>query len=80
MTLAVDAIQRQDVLDLSQRYTLDGITRDAVVFVFHEVSPLPAAETRQDPAIARATVAGTVARLEVAAGDTVAKGQTLAIV
>jgi biotin carboxyl carrier protein len=77
------------------RYTRDGITRqaiihrdgdtlyfahDAAVFVFREASPLPVAEKRHDPAIARASVAGTVARLEVGAGDTVIAGQTLAVI
>jgi geranyl-CoA carboxylase alpha subunit len=77
------------------RYTQDGITRqavfhrdgdtlhlarDAAVFVFREASPLPATENRNDPAIARASVAGTVARLEVGAGDTVIAGQTLAVI
>jgi geranyl-CoA carboxylase alpha subunit len=77
------------------RYTRDGITRhaiihrdgdtlylarDAAAFVFREASPLPAAENCNDPAIARASVAGTVARLEVGAGDTVIAGQTLAVI
>ncbi|MBL8480184.1 MAG: biotin/lipoyl-binding protein, partial [Sterolibacteriaceae bacterium] len=77
------------------RCTQDGITRqvtlhrdgdtlhlarDAAVFVFREASPLPVAGKRHDPAIARASVAGTVARLEVGAGDTVSAGQTLAVI
>jgi biotin carboxyl carrier protein len=77
------------------RYTQDGITRhatmhrdgdtlhlarDAAVFVFREASPLPPWPNRNDPAIARARVAGTVARLEVGAGDTVIAGQTLAVI
>jgi geranyl-CoA carboxylase alpha subunit len=77
------------------RYTLDGITRhatmhregdtlylarDAAIFVFREASPLTAAEKRHDPAIARAGVAGTVARLVVGVGDTVIAGQTLAVI
>jgi geranyl-CoA carboxylase alpha subunit len=77
------------------RYTRDGITRqaiihrdgdtlylsrDAAVFVFREASPLPATENRNDPAVARASVAGTVTRLEVGAGDTVIAGQTLAVI
>ena len=81
--------------DGSLHYTQDGITRhatmhrdgdtlylarDAAVFVFREASPLPAAENRNDPAIALASVAGTVARLEVGAGDTVVAGQTLAVI
>ncbi len=77
------------------RYTLDGVTahaivhrdgdtlhlaRDAAVFVFNEVSPLPTSAHRSDPRLARAAVAGTVAKLEVGAGDTVIAGQTLAII
>ena len=74
---------------------MDGITRhaiihhdgdtlhlahDAAVFVFREASPFPATETRHDPLTARAAVAGTIARLEVGAGDTVSAGQTLAVI
>jgi geranyl-CoA carboxylase alpha subunit len=77
------------------RYTLGGITRhaiihrdgdtlhlarDAAVFVFAEASPFPVVETIHDPLTARAAVAGTVARLEVGAGDTVIAGQTLAVI
>jgi geranyl-CoA carboxylase alpha subunit len=76
-------------------YTNDGVTRRALihrngdtlqlgldgrVFAFREVSPLPQAEGRRDSSIARAPVAGTVARLEVGAGDTVIAGQTLAVI
>ena len=77
------------------RYTLDGVTRHAIihrdgatlhlaraaaVFVFAEASPVPVGETIHDPRTARAAVAGTVARLEVGAGDTVIAGQTLAVI
>ena len=77
------------------RYTMDGVTRhaivhrdgstlhlsrDAAVFVFGELSPFPASETRHDPCTARAAVAGTIARIEVAVGDVVAAGQTLAVI
>ncbi|MDP2823247.1 MAG: biotin carboxylase N-terminal domain-containing protein [Sulfuritalea sp.] len=77
------------------RYTLDGVTRhailhrdggtlhlarDAAVFVFTEISPFPTTETRHDPRTARASVAGTVARIEVAVGNSVAAGQTLAVI
>jgi geranyl-CoA carboxylase alpha subunit len=77
------------------RYALDGVTvraivhrdgdtlhlaRDAAVFVFTEVSPLPTIEITHDPRTARAAVAGTVTRLEVSAGDSVAAGQTLAVI
>jgi geranyl-CoA carboxylase alpha subunit len=56
------------------------LARNAAVFVFREASPFPATETRHDPLTARAAVAGTVARLEVSAGDTVIAGQTLAVI
>jgi acetyl/propionyl-CoA carboxylase alpha subunit len=56
------------------------LARDAAVFVFREASPFPKPLGRNDPAIARAPVAGTVARLEVGAGDTVIAGQTLAVI
>ena len=77
------------------RYTMDGVTRhailhrdgstlhlsrDAAVFVFSEAWPFPVAETRDDPSTARAAVAGTIARIEVAVGDAVAAGQTLAVI
>ena len=77
------------------RYTQDGVTRhvivhrdgetlhlarDAAVFVFKEASPFPLTEVHHDPRIARAAVAGTVARLEVGAGDVVAAGDTLAVI
>jgi len=56
------------------------LTRDAAVLVFREASPFPATESRHDPLTARAAVAGTIARLEVSAGDTVSAGQTLAVI
>ncbi|MDP1609822.1 MAG: biotin carboxylase N-terminal domain-containing protein [Sulfuritalea sp.] len=56
------------------------LARDAAVFVFREASPFPVNETRHDPLTARAAVAGTIARLEVGAGDTVIAGQTLAVI
>ncbi|MDP2132335.1 MAG: biotin/lipoyl-containing protein, partial [Sulfuritalea sp.] len=89
------AIDWQIAADGRLRYTQDGITRhaiihrdgdtlhlarDAAVFVFREASPFPVNEARHDPLTARAAVAGTVARLEVGAGDTVIAGQTLAVI
>ena len=77
------------------RYSIDGlnhqaiacrhgrelhISRDAAVFVFSEVSPFPKAADNTDPRHAKSSVAGTVARLDVAIGDAVNEGQTLAIV
>jgi len=89
------AIEWHIAADGCLRYTQDGITRraiihrdgdtlhlarDAAVLVFREASPFPVYETRHDPLTARAAVAGTVARLEVGAGDTVIAGQTLAVI
>ena len=77
------------------RYTQDGLTRqaivhhdgdtlrvarDAAVFTFREASPFPVIPSAHDPRTARATVAGTVARIEVATGDVVTAGQTLAVI
>ena len=56
------------------------ISRDAAVFVFSEVSPFPKVADNADPRHAKSSVAGTVARLDVAVGDAVEEGQTLAIV
>ena len=95
MRADADAVEWSIDADGRLRYTQHGITRhaiihrdddtlhlahDAAVFVFREASPFPASETRHDPRTARAAVAGTVARLEVGAGDTVIAGQTLAII
>jgi acetyl/propionyl-CoA carboxylase alpha subunit len=77
------------------RYTQDGrtrhaiahrdgdtlrLSREATVFTFSEASPFPVVASARDPRSARATVAGTVARLEVATGDNVTAGQTLAVI
>jgi geranyl-CoA carboxylase alpha subunit len=95
MRADVDAVEWSIDADGRLRYTQDGITRhaiihrdgdtlhlarDAAVFVFREASPFPASESRNDPTLARAAVAGTVARLEVSAGDAVIAGQTLAVI
>ena len=95
MRADVDTVEWSIAADGRLRYTQGGITRhaiihrdgdtlhlarDAAVFVFREASPFPANETRHDPLTARAAVAGTVARLEVGAGDTVIAGQTLAVI
>lgn len=89
------AIEWQEGDDGRLRYTIDGITRhaivhrdgdtlhlarDAAVFVFTEASPFPVVESTHDARSARAAVAGTVARLEVVAGDAVVAGQTLAVI
>ncbi len=77
------------------RYTQGGLTRqavvhrdgdtlrlarDAAVYSFREASPFPVVASSHDPREARATVAGTVARIEVATGDAVTAGQTLAVI
>jgi geranyl-CoA carboxylase alpha subunit len=77
------------------RYTITGVTRHAIihrdgetlrlareaaVFAFTELSPFPIVAVAHDPHAAYAAVAGTVARVEVAAGDRVEAGQTLAVI
>ena len=76
-------------------YTIDGLTRRATihrqmhalhiarqasVFVFTEDSPFPASADSNDPRLARANVAGTVARISVALGESVSAEQTLAVI
>ena len=56
------------------------IVRDGATFTFTEASPYPARENRADPARARAPVAGVVARVAVAAGESVIAGQPLACI
>lgn len=56
------------------------LVREAAVFGFREASPFPVVAPSHDPREARATVAGTVARIEVATGDAVTAGQTLAVI
>jgi geranyl-CoA carboxylase alpha subunit len=88
-------IQLQPVEGGRLRYTQNGLIRDAIahrdgdtlrlsrdaaVFTFSEASPFPVVTSSHDPRTARATVAGTVARIEVGAGDAVAAGQTLAVI
>ena len=77
------------------RYEIDGIRRRAIfvdragtlllsvgaaTYAFTEPSPYPAREARNDPGRARAPVAGVVAQVLVAPGDTVAAGQPLVCV
>jgi biotin carboxyl carrier protein len=53
---------------------------DGSGFAFEAASPWPQDATRSDPSRAHAPVAGTLARLAVAAGERVAAGQPLACV
>jgi geranyl-CoA carboxylase alpha subunit len=77
------------------RYTEGGVQRqaraarvgpqlhlalDGAVFTFTEASPYPVRDTATDARHARAPVAGVVARVAVAVGDTVALGQPLVCV
>ena len=88
-------IQLQPVEDGCLRYTQNDLTRhaivhrdggtlhmsrDAAVFTFSEASPFPVVASTHDPRTARATVAGTVVRIEVGAGKVVTAGQTLAVI
>lgn len=75
---SVDGLNRQAIVCRHGREL--HISRNAAVFVFTEVSPFPKAADNADPRHAKSSVAGTVARLDVAPGDTVKEGQTLAIV
>ena len=75
------------------RCTVDGVRRhlhtvaaadgsvqlaiDGAIFTFTEPSPVPRADTATDPRRARAPVAGIVAQVCVAVGETVAAGQPL---
>ncbi len=78
LRFAVDGVQREAVC------VRDGaalhLAHDAAVFRFAEVSPWPQSGDAPDPRLARAPVAGTVAALAVAVGDTVTKGQPLVCV
>ena len=89
------SVQLHEEIQGRLRYTLGDVTRhaivhrdgdtlhlarDAAVFVFTETSPFPATETRHDSRTARAAVAGTVARIEVVAGDVIVAGQTLVVI
>ncbi|HLA34341.1 MAG TPA: biotin carboxylase N-terminal domain-containing protein [Rhodocyclaceae bacterium] len=56
------------------------LARAAAVWSFAEVSPLPQGLRADDSRFARAAVAGAVARIDVAPGDAVAAGQTLAVI
>ena len=77
------------------RYTIGGVRRRALFaddgvtlhlaiggafFTFTEPSPWPAREQATDPGRARAPVAGVVAQVRVAPGDTVTVGQQLVCV
>ena len=53
------------------------LAQDAAVFSLTEVSPYPDAADSEDPRRACASVAGTVAAVSVAPGDTVVAGQPL---
>jgi geranyl-CoA carboxylase alpha subunit len=74
----VDGVQRR----LQALRTASGVQLaiDAAVFDFSEPSPYPASESGTDPSRARAPVAGVVAQVSVAVGDTVSAGQPMVCV
>ncbi len=86
VTSAVDGClrYRQDGVRRQAIFHREGNTlhlaRDAAIFCFSEASPFPAVDTRSDPRRAQAPVAGTVARIDVVAGQAVAAGHTLAVI
>jgi len=77
-----DGITRRAILHRTEDVLY--LSHDAATFVFREVSAFPnlenAREVAKDPRTARAPVAGTVTRVEVAVGDVVEAGQTLAVI
>jgi geranyl-CoA carboxylase alpha subunit len=56
------------------------VARDAAVHVFAEPSPLPRPDAGAAARLARASTAGVVAQVAVAAGDRVSRGQPLVCV
>ena len=74
----VDGVRRQRlVLDDGERV---HVARDAAVHVFAEPSPLPGPGAGVAARVARASTAGVVAQVAVAAGDRVRRGQPLVCV
>ncbi len=78
VSYTIDGVRHQAIVYRHQHQLY--ISQDAAVFVFSEVSAFPEAADNSNPRHARSSVAGTVARLDVAVGDLVVEGQTLAIV
>ena len=89
--LAVDDAELRYAIGGVQRRALfadDGSTlhlalrsaTDAAVHAFSEPSPWPVHQASADPGLARSPVAGVVAQLRVATGDTVTAGQQLVCV
>jgi geranyl-CoA carboxylase alpha subunit len=78
----LDGVQGQCPARLDQRREGQSLhlAWQGAVFVFEEPSPFPQAHTGPDPRRARAPVAGVVAQVLVAPGDTVAAGQPLVCV
>jgi geranyl-CoA carboxylase alpha subunit len=56
------------------------LSRQGATFSFSEASPYPASDKTADPSRARAPVAGVVAQVAVAVGDSVVAGQALVCV
>jgi geranyl-CoA carboxylase alpha subunit len=63
-----------------QMGTTVHVSCDAAVFSFSEASPYPANTKAADPRLARAPVAGVVAKIAVAVGEVVIAGQPLVCV
>ncbi len=70
---------RRRALAVDDGHTLH-LALEGAVFAFTEPSPFPARDNTADPRRARAPVAGVVAHVAVAAGDTVTAGQPLVCV
>ena len=76
--VAVDGVRRRRlIVDDGQRV---HVVRDAAVHVFEEPSPFPQPDAAAAARVARAPVAGVVARVAVEVGQRVAAGQPLVCV
>jgi geranyl-CoA carboxylase alpha subunit len=78
LRLDIDGVQSR-ALAIADGDTLH-LSFDGFSFCFREPSPFPRRDISADPGRARAPVAGVVAQVLVATGDTVAAGQPLVCV
>jgi len=75
--VALDGVQRSVIAVRDESKRRLELASAAAVFSFHEPSAFPEARDLNNPAHARAPVAGLVAQVLVAVGDAVAEGQAL---
>ncbi|MBY0235912.1 MAG: ATP-grasp domain-containing protein [Burkholderiaceae bacterium] len=75
--VALDGVQRSVIAVRDESKRRLELASAAAVFSFHEPSAFPEVRDLNNPAHARAPVAGLVAQVLVAVGDAVAEGQAL---